>query len=225
MKRIRLSNGHHAAAVVVVDAVDRDFLAQWRWHQDRHGYPRTYIPLAHHRDGCGVAHIRHTGKWRARITVDGIRRHLGCFPSRTRAALAYVAAVKKIYSPFQLQHGGQHLLMHQIVAERARVKASVLDHRNRNKLDNRRKNIRAANGSTNQANQNLSKNNKSGYKGVSWFKSMRTWRAAICVRRKSIHLGLFTNKKHAARAYNDAARKYFGAFAHLNRIQSHCPSR
>lgn len=96
-------------------------------------------------------------------------------------------------------------------------KASV-DHANGNKLDNRRENLRVCNQSQNCANSQLSKNNKSGYKGVSWNKALRKWHAYIMVNRKKKHLGYFSDKLQAAKAYNLAAQEYFADYAKLNKV-------
>lgn len=92
------------------------------------------------------------------------------------------------------------------------------DHINRNRLDNRRSNLRVASRSQNGANTFVEKSNKSGYKGVSWKKSNHKWCTQITFSGKTIHLGLFVNIKEAAKAYNEAARKYHGNFAVLNNI-------
>jgi len=115
-------------------------------------------------------------------------------------------------------HSHSHLYMHQIVAERMGLRPERCDHWNQNRLDNRRKNIRAADGLTNQVNRRLSRNNTSGYKGVSRFADTGKWRAAIGYKRRQVHLGLFANRKAAARAYNKAALRYFGDFACLNKV-------
>lgn len=49
-----------------------------------------------------------------------------------------------------------------------------------------------------------------------WDKSRDRWIAQIKCNYKSIHLGRFNNKVDAAKAYNEAAIKYFGEFARLN---------
>jgi hypothetical protein len=88
------------------------------------------------------------------------------------------------------------------------------DHRNGDTLDNRRSNLRACTSTQNNANRRLiQKNNSSGYRGV----SLRTfYTSRIIVNRKMIHLGTFKEPIAAARAYDQAAVKYFGEFAKLN---------
>jgi hypothetical protein len=58
----------------------------------------------------------------------------------------------------------------------------------------------------------------STYRGVSFVKSSRKWRAAIEVDGRSINLGHFNREDQAALAYNRAARKYFGRMAYQNQI-------
>ncbi len=91
-----------------------------------------------------------------------------------------------------------------------------VDHKNRNGLDNRRRNLRPATRSQNQANRGRQRNNKSGFKGVSWDKQKGKWRAVITIGRKQIFVGRFSARKSAANAYNNMARRLFGAFAYLN---------
>ena len=90
-----------------------------------------------------------------------------------------------------------------------------VDHINGDKLDNRRNNLRIV---TNQQNQYNSKSRKgiSKYKGVSWHKTAGKWRAYIGVDGKFKHLGLFTDEKEAALAYDRAARELFGEYAKTN---------
>jgi hypothetical protein len=106
--------------------------------------------------------------------------------------------------------------MHRVIAERIGIKNP--DHKDQNGLNNQRSNLREATQSQQIANQNLRRNNTSGYKGVSWFKRAEKWRAYIRVSRKQIYLGLFMDIKDAAKAYNKAALKYFGEFAVLNKV-------
>jgi len=94
-----------------------------------------------------------------------------------------------------------------------------LDHRNRNKLDCRRKNLRPANKSQNAANTGK-KNGRytSTFKGVSWDKTRNLWIAQIRIDGKKQNLGRFTSEVKAAAAYNRAARTTFGEFAYFNPV-------
>jgi len=58
----------------------------------------------------------------------------------------------------------------------------------------------------------------SSYRGVSYSKSNKRWRAGIEVEGRSINLGQFKSEHDAALAYNKAARKYFGPLAYQNLI-------
>lgn len=97
-------------------------------------------------------------------------------------------------------------------------KGLFIDHKNRNPLDNRRSNLRICTNQQNVTNGGIPKNNTSGYKGVSFAKEKGRWRAYIKYNRKQIWLGYFDDPKKAARAYNQAARRYHGQFACLNPI-------
>ncbi|WP_061576552.1 HNH endonuclease [Bacillus licheniformis] len=94
----------------------------------------------------------------------------------------------------------------------------VVDHINRDKLDNRRENLRIATRSQNTANSIKPSTNKSGYKGVHYRKDQRKWRACIRVNQKNISLGQYDDPEKAARAYNKAAVEYFGEYARLNEL-------
>lgn len=58
----------------------------------------------------------------------------------------------------------------------------------------------------------------SSYRGVSYVKKARKWRAGIEVDGRSLNLGLFEHEADAALAYNVAARKYFGDVAYQNQV-------
>ena len=116
----------------------------------------------------------------------------------------------------QTRIDGKKQYMHQIVAERVGIDCSnEIDHVNRNKLDNRRCNLRAATSSQNSCNSKRHCDNTSGIKGVCWHKSGQKWAARIMVEGKHIHLGLFNTKEAAAFAYQEAAKKYHGEFARI----------
>jgi hypothetical protein len=92
----------------------------------------------------------------------------------------------------------------------------LVDHRDGNGLNNQKSNLRICNRKQNQQNRPMNSNNKSGYKGVCWNKRSNKWRSGIRVDNKDIFLGSFFCLVKAAKAYDEAAKKYFGEFAYLN---------
>jgi hypothetical protein len=91
-----------------------------------------------------------------------------------------------------------------------------VDHINGDGLDCRRANLRLATNQQNLANQQRSLNNTSGYKGVTWDRQGRRWRAQIRVHGRNRCLGLFDTAEKAALAYDEAAIRGFGEFARPN---------
>ncbi|NGM81239.1 HNH endonuclease [Paenibacillus sp. 7124] len=94
----------------------------------------------------------------------------------------------------------------------------VVDHINRDGLDNRRDNLRVCRREDNARNNNGRSHNTSGYKGVTWHKQARKWAAQLTSKGVHYHLGLHATKESAARAYNAKAAELFGEFATLNEI-------
>jgi len=109
-----------------------------------------------------------------------------------------------------------HLMHREILGAK---KGEEVDHINRNTLDNRRDNLRLVNRSQNNQNGIGWVNRRtSKYKGVSPFHrpNYHPWRAQLMIDGKYIHIGYFDDEESAARAYDDAARKYFGEHARVN---------
>jgi len=91
------------------------------------------------------------------------------------------------------------------------------DHINRYGLDNRRSNLRIVNKSLNCYNCKMRTTNISGYRGVSINNSRgKKWRAKIGINGRIRELGSFDDPISAARAYDRAAVKLYGADAILN---------
>ena len=107
------------------------------------------------------------------------------------------------------------ILMHRIVLERILAQSNFThtDHRDLDGLNNQRRNLRPATQQQNGQNRGKQKNNTSGYKGVSWYPRDQQWVAKIRVNQRLLHLGYFTNKGDAAKAYNRAEKKYCGKFS------------
>lgn len=88
-----------------------------------------------------------------------------------------------------------------------------LDHANGNPLDNRIDNLREAEDAENLANSRRPRTNTSGYKGVSWSKGAKKWRADICVRGHRICIGYYECPAEAHAAYCKKAVEAKGEFA------------
>ena len=92
----------------------------------------------------------------------------------------------------------------------------VVDHRNHDTLDNRKKNLRVCSRQENNANAQKRPGTSSRYKGVCWHAMSKKWAAQIDFNRKRCNLGLFAKEQTAARVYDAAAKKIHGEFAFLN---------
>ncbi len=110
---------------------------------------------------------------------------------------------------------GKPVRMHREVANTPN--GLVCDHINGDSLDNRKANLRSATHLQNCWNARKSPQSAySKYKGVTFDKMRQKWNAQICVNGKRIFLGTFKDETEAAKAYDKAAKKYFGEFAALN---------
>lgn len=92
------------------------------------------------------------------------------------------------------------------------------DHRNRNRLDYRRQNLRVVGSRENNWNRNPQPGGYSKFKGVSWDKGRKQYVARITSNHKGYFLGWFNDELAAARAYNEAALIYHGEYARLNEV-------
>lgn len=106
------------------------------------------------------------------------------------------------------------LRLHRLVMRAEKGRA--VDHRHRDKLDNRESSLRFATKSQNAANAKKmvrpETRPQSQYKGVTWDKG--AWSAHVSGK----YLGRFQTEIEAAQIYNAAALQCFGEFARLNEI-------
>ena len=91
----------------------------------------------------------------------------------------------------------------------------LVDHVNGDGLNNSRSNLRIATPSRNTANSTRNVG-QSGYRGVWRREKDNCYEAGIRVSGRWKYLGQFNDAAAAAKAYDAAAREYFGDFAHLN---------
>jgi hypothetical protein len=92
----------------------------------------------------------------------------------------------------------------------------IIDHVNRNGLDNRKSNLRLCSKSENRINCKKHKNNTSGFRGVSWHPLIKKWQVRIQHNNISVHIGYFSEKIQGAKSYDKKAIEFFGKFVVLN---------
>jgi len=94
-----------------------------------------------------------------------------------------------------------------------------VDHINHDKSDNRKQNLRICTQAENMCNK-ASWMGQSHYKGVSYRLDSpnKPWRAICYCQGRKHCLGSYATEEEAAVAYNEAARRYHGAYAVLNDV-------
>ena len=126
--------------------------------------------------------------------------------------LGYAARYRSIKEP----KGPFTIWMHRIIANTPF--GSDTDHVDGNTLNNCINNLRVCDHSNNTKNAQRHKDNKSGYKGVTFDPRIKTtkWIAEIMCDGKRIRKGGFKSAKEAAIKYDELAKKFHGEFAKLN---------
>lgn len=116
----------------------------------------------------------------------------------------------------------KHLSMGNVILELyKKYKYLIVDHIDRNPLNNRKSNLRFCNRSRNNINRTKRLNTSSKYTGVSWKKDRNCWEIGIrCNDGSRIRKSGFIIEEEAAHAYNELAIKYHKEFAVLNIIKN-----
>lgn len=117
--------------------------------------------------------------------------------------------------------GSRTIYMHRVIAGASGMEQ--VDHVNGDKLDNCRGNLRVCTNAENQRNRGKHRDNASGFKGVAQHPATGRWQACIQHAGVKVHLGYFSDRIHAARAYDLAAERLHGDFARLNNATGDCP--
>lgn len=84
----------------------------------------------------------------------------------------------------------------------------TIDHANKDRSDNRLRNLRSVTRAENNKNLSRRKTNKSGVTGVLWYKRDSVWQARIRIGGKDVHLGYFKCIAEAALARHKAERTH-----------------
>jgi hypothetical protein len=95
--------------------------------------------------------------------------------------------------------------------------SKIIDHKDKNKLNNQRDNLRECTYSQNNA-HSIPKSKLYEYKGIYKHTQQRSrpWYAEITCKGERSRLGNFETKEEAARAYDVAALRLFGEYAYTN---------
>jgi hypothetical protein len=77
----------------------------------------------------------------------------------------------------------------------------IVDHRDENPSNNKLENLQLLTQRGNTLRIKKGKGYSSDFKGVCWHKQMSKWHSRIEINKKTVSLGLFTEEKHASKAY------------------------
>ena len=105
--------------------------------------------------------------------------------------------------------GGAEKYLHKLML----LDAKQVDHKDRDRLNNRRSNLRRCDSFENARNSSKNSLNTSGITGVQWHAATKRWRAFIHSNKRNIHLGLYDNFEDAKAKRKQAEQEYFGEFA------------
>lgn len=108
------------------------------------------------------------------------------------------------------RNGTYCISLHSLIIGDYDTKKFAIDHINRDRLDNRRSNLRVVDYSLNGFNKGKQSNNTSGHVGVSWEKKRNKWETHIKVNGKKKFLGYFDDIDDAIKVRKEAEVEYYG---------------
>lgn len=104
------------------------------------------------------------------------------------------------------------LLMHRLIMNAK--KGQLVDHRDEDKLNNQKANLRFCSDKENRANQSKArKNSVSGLRGTYFNKRRGKWMSMIRKDGRAYFLGHYGTKEEAHEAYKEASRRFYGEFS------------
>lgn len=125
----------------------------------------------------------------------------------------YVWQAHKAGGKNPLVYAVSKLRMHRLVIQCP--KGLIVDHINGDPLDNRKSNLRICTNSENQQNTQ-SRGGTSKYKGVSFSKKKKRWRASFMWQGQVFYCGSFATEEEAARCIDKKRREVCGEYAIAN---------
>jgi hypothetical protein len=150
---------------------------------------------------------REKGQLRRRITIN------------SRARAGDVAGTLGSNGRQQVRIAGRSYIISRLIyaIDRGEWPFGEVDHRDRNKSNDRPENLRETTRSENEFNKKPGKLNTSGVIGVSWHKAAQKWLAHIAIDGRPKHLGYFTDIDTATLAVDLARLIHHGDFAFFKR--------
>lgn len=136
-------------------------------------------------------------------TVDANVYELGCDQIWCLSSKYPRTASKR----FGVKHA---FFLHHLIIGTPLVKGIEVDHINRDRLDNRKANLRVISKADNSRNRSTPSNSSTGYIGVSYYQKYgaKPYRAHITFRGRKISLGLYKTAKEASEARTRAATEF-----------------
>jgi HNH endonuclease/AP2 domain len=130
-----------------------------------------------------------------------------------------VAGTQDSHGHVQIKIDGKLYLAHRLawLYVHGSIPSFHMDHINRVRNDNRLQNLRLVTRKENNENTVMRKDNKSGYKGVSWNKTKRKWIAQISHNKKNTQIGSYDDPKEAHMAYVSKARELHTHIGEMNK--------
>jgi hypothetical protein len=107
--------------------------------------------------------------------------------------------------------GTTRITIHNIILKKKNPKNHI-DHINRDKLDNRKKNLRECTHSQNKMNRPMQSNSTSKIKGVFWVEERKRWLARLFIRPNLRMQKRFKNKKEAIHQRKIWEKEFFREF-------------
>jgi len=109
------------------------------------------------------------------------------------------------------------IYMHRVITG-AEKRCEIVDHINRDTLDNRRCNLRVVDNARNLKNTGVSRTSKNKYKGVYYVERLDKYRVRTTINGKLKSFGSYSDIEEAAKKYNSVIRKHYGEDYYLNPV-------